>query len=204
MKFILFLLHLAFCFLLSVLLFIPILIFFKPIFLASHLRIPYAIYPFDICLKAPIAWKYMKIIYCLCCYYVCFLFSNSIYSIIFKNKINLQIKEKNIKTNSRISLYLGNNFSTNTPIYLTEKGLYQNLLVTGTIGTGKTSSSMYPFAKQLIEYKADNDFEKLGMLILDVKGNFYKQIKITYKNIIRYTVFCRRENFCFIGIFKRF
>lgn len=178
MKFILFLLHFAFCFLLAILLFISILFVFKPIFLTSHLIIPYAIYPFDICIKAPIAWKCMKIIYCLCCYHVCFLFSNSIYSLIFKDKIDKKIKREKVKPTSGINLYLGNNAITNAPVYLTERGLYQNFLITGTIGTGKTSSSMYPYTKQLIEYNADNAFEKLGMLILDVKGNFYKQVKV--------------------------
>lgn len=178
MKFILFLLHFAFCFLLAILLFISILFVFKPIFLTSHLIIPYAIYPFDICIKAPIAWKCMKIIYCLCCYHVCFLFSNSIYSLIFKDKIDIKIKKEKVKPTSGINLYLGNNAITNAPVYLTERGLYQNFLITGTIGTGKTSSSMYPYTKQLIEYNADNAFEKLGMLILDVKGNFYKQVKV--------------------------
>lgn len=38
---------------------------------------------------------------------------------------------------------------------------------------GKTSSLMEPFLKQLIS----QDFPKLGMLILDVKGNFYKSVK---------------------------
>lgn len=36
---------------------------------------------------------------------------------------------------------------------------------------------MYPFTKQLIEYNANNINNKIGMLILDVKGNYYKQIK---------------------------
>ena len=35
---------------------------------------------------------------------------------------------------------------------------------------------MYPFCKQLINFSTNNIFEKLGMLILDVKGNFYKQV----------------------------
>ena len=43
------------------------------------------------------------------------------------------------------------------------KGLYQNILITGTIGTGKTSSAMYPFTKQLIEYNSNNKKEKLGL-----------------------------------------
>jgi len=35
---------------------------------------------------------------------------------------------------------------------------------------------MYPFCKQLINYKSNHPQEKLGLLILDVKGNFYKQV----------------------------
>ena len=55
-------------------------------------------------------------------------------------------------------------------------GLYQNFLITGTIGSGKTSSSMYPFTKQLLEFNSNNLDKKIGMLILDVKGNFYSQV----------------------------
>ena len=61
-------------------------------------------------------------------------------------------------------------------IYLPEKSLYQNILITGTIGTGKTSSAMYPFTKQLISYSHQNQEQKLGMLILDVKGNYYQKV----------------------------
>lgn len=57
-----------------------------------------------------------------------------------------------------------------------EKSLYQNILITGTIGTGKTSSAMYPFTKQLIKYENYNNDRKLGMLILDVKGNYYRKV----------------------------
>ena len=35
---------------------------------------------------------------------------------------------------------------------------------------------MYPFTKQLIQYQNQNDQEKIGMLILDVKGNYYKKV----------------------------
>ena len=35
---------------------------------------------------------------------------------------------------------------------------------------------MYPFTKQLIAYKKDDPISKIGMLILDVKGNFYKEV----------------------------
>ena len=35
---------------------------------------------------------------------------------------------------------------------------------------------MYPFTKQLIGYNSDNINEKLSMLILDVKGNYYEKV----------------------------
>ena len=56
-------------------------------------------------------------------------------------------------------------------IYISEKNLYQNMLITGSIGCGKTSSAMYPFTRQLLKLES-----KPGFLILDVKGNYYKQV----------------------------
>lgn len=73
------------------------------------------------------------------------------------------------------------------PIILPSSSLYQNILITGTIGSGKTSSAMYPFSRQLIKYKYDDADKKLGMLILDVKGNYYSQVK-------KYASYYRRED----------
>ena len=95
---------------------------------------------------------------------------------IFKDKTILKPQKQKKHKLSGINLLIGDNTS-NSPVYLSEKSLFQNILITGTIGTGKTSSSMYPFTKQLIAYNKDNLEKKLGMLILDVKGNFYKQVK---------------------------
>lgn len=72
----------------------------------------------------------------------------------------------------------------NQPIIIPEKSLYQNILITGSIGSGKTSSAMYPFTKQLIEYSS-NSALKIGMLILDVKGNYYKKVLEYAKNCNR-------------------
>ena len=41
---------------------------------------------------------------------------------------------------------------------------------------------MYPFTKQFLEYNKNNS-EKIGMLILDVKGNYYKQVKKYTKDL---------------------
>ena len=46
---------------------------------------------------------------------------------------------------------------------------------------------MYPFTKQLIRYNSLYPDKKIGMLILDVKGNYYKQVKkyAEYYNLIQ-------------------
>ena len=41
---------------------------------------------------------------------------------------------------------------------------------------------MYPFTSQLMKYNSNNPNDKIGMLILDVKGNYYEQI-INYSNL---------------------
>ena len=70
---------------------------------------------------------------------------------------------------NELHLFIGNDIESDSPVIIPEKGLYQNILITGTIGTGKTSSAMYPFTKQLLE-------KNIGMLILDVKGNFHTKV----------------------------
>lgn len=72
-------------------------------------------------------------------------------------------------------------------VTIPEKAIFQNFLISGTIGTGKTASMMYPLTKQAIFYSADNKEEKAGMLILDVKGNFYEQV-------LGFARDCGREN----------
>ena len=82
----------------------------------------------------------------------------------FKNTDNMNLK-----------ILLGFDEEKN-PIFLEEKALFQNVLITGSIGTGKTSSGMYNITKQLISYNSYNE-KKIGMLILDVKGNYYDFVK---------------------------
>lgn len=162
--------------------FILILFFiFKDIFYSNNILIDFAIHPFNICEKYPDLWNFIKITYVLfyCC--VVLIISNFIYSYIFHKKENLINENEstaicNISNNSKLNLLVGKN-EKGDMLYIDENGLYQNILITGTIGSGKTSSAMYPFTRQLIEYKADNKKEKLGLLILDVKGNYYKQVQ---------------------------
>jgi TraM recognition site of TraD and TraG len=65
------------------------------------------------------------------------------------------------------------------PKWLTipERGLFTGIAILGAVGTGKTSCCMYPFAEQLIAYKADNKVERIGGLVLEVKGDFCHKVK---------------------------
>lgn len=95
-------------------------------------------------------------------------------------------KERELK--KMLNIFVGNAFDQKKQaIYLPEKSLYQNVLITGTIGTGKTSSAMYPFTKQLIEFSCTDVSNKIGMLVLDVKGNYYVKVSEFARN-------CGRED----------
>ncbi len=156
---------------------------FSPIFQANEIIIPYGIHPFDICSKNPELWKIIKSLYVFCCFFSSFVFGHFIYIRILMKFSFFQSKNSSKKSSPSLEikkdslhLLIGKN-SKNQKIYLPESGLYQNFLITGTIGSGKTSSAMYPFTKQLFAFNHDHPERKIGMLILDVKGNFYEQVK---------------------------
>ena len=165
--------------------------FFKPIYESTEIIIPYGVHPFDICSKNLELWQFIKTSYIFI-----FILSNLIISSFLYNRILLKLinyfsistskfsKRKSKKSNihsknfiSSLNLLIGLDKSSNSNVYIPEKGLYQNFLITGTIGSGKTSSAMYPFTKQLLEFNSTHLNSKIGMLILDVKGNYFKQVQ---------------------------
>ena len=93
-----------------------------------------------------------------------------------KEKKIPQKNNKQKKDKTKLQLLIGYDKNKKCDTYIPESGLYQNFLITGTIGSGKTSSAMYPFTKQLIRYQCQTSDLKLGMLILDVKGNYYEKV----------------------------
>ena len=152
--------------------------------------ITYGIHPFDIYSKNPDLWQFIKISYIIVFIFSNFIVSNFIYIRIIQKihkffypseNININKKEKALSRSKKIitniNLLIGIDKKSNSKIYIPESGLYQNFLITGTIGSGKTSSAMYPFTRQFLEYNSKNKNKKLGMLILDVKGNYFKQVK---------------------------
>ena len=164
-------------------------IVFQKIFYSNNILIDFAIHPFNICEKYPELWKFIKITYVISFNIAILIISNLIYSAIFNKEKDIKtVKNTSLESNSiaesKLSLLVGKDENNNL-VYIDEKGLYQNILITGTIGSGKTSSAMYPFTKQLIKYKCDNKKEKLGLLVLDVKGNYHKQVEQYCKSFNR-------------------
>jgi hypothetical protein len=66
-----------------------------------------------------------------------------------------------------------------TPHWLTipERGLFTGIAILGAVGSGKTACAMYPFAEQVLAYKADNKEERIGGIILEVKGDFCSKVR---------------------------
>lgn len=149
---------------------------FHPVYINNVINLPYILPTLNISEKFPVLWKYLKISYLIFYVLVSPIYSNFFYSILFNKKFDsIILPTYNSPSEFDICLHIGNT-EDNLPIYIPKESLYQNILITGTIGTGKTSSAMYPFTKQLIRYQCQTSDLKLGMLILDVKGNYYEKV----------------------------
>ncbi|MCL4814410.1 MAG: hypothetical protein KJ061_18125, partial [Vicinamibacteraceae bacterium] len=83
------------------------------------------------------------------------------------------------------SLVLGETHFQTTPgpapspgwLTIPQRGLYTGVMVLGAVGTGKTSACMYPYAEQLLRWRANDPDHRLGGLVLEVKGDFCKQVQ---------------------------
>src|SRR6266852_5351276 len=66
-----------------------------------------------------------------------------------------------------------------TPTWLTipQRGLYTGVMILGAVGTGKTSACMYPYVDQLLRWRAQDPAQKVGGLVLEVKGDFCPQVR---------------------------
>lgn len=121
----------------SVPLFFILLIVFNPILSATTLIFPYSLNKFDIILTYPTIWNYIKKTYCINSFITIYLFVLSLQNFILMRRQKKVKKPKSLNStdiNSKFNLFIGNN-TLNEKIYIPEKGLYQNILVTGTIGS---------------------------------------------------------------------
>ena len=129
---------------------------FSPIYTASEVIIDYGLNPFDICSENPDLWYLIKITFIFTFFISNLIISSFIFrrflEPIFNNFISQKNNSsKNLKYDSAsLNLLVGKN-SDNSNIIVPEKGLYQNFIITGTIGSGKTSSAMYPVTEQIMK-----------------------------------------------------
>lgn len=155
------------------------LFIFYPIYLSDNIIIKFAVHPFNICTKYPDGWLLIKVVYIISLFISNLIISNITYSFLFKKSSDIKnIKNNNLNnySDNDLNLKIGSTLK-DEEIFLPISGLFQNILVTGTIGSGKTSSAMYPFTEQLIKFNNFNQSEKFGILILDVKGNYHNQVQ---------------------------
>ena len=105
---------------------------------------------------------YLKFIYFVGL--ICFFYS-IVYVIVLKIS-NIKPDEKR----NTMDFEVGKDLLLCKPIYFKRAGMYQNILITGSIGSGKTSSVF----TNLLEYLI---LKNIKGLILDVKGNYIDTIK---------------------------
>ena len=131
--------HFSIVLFISFFLFLIIINIFKFIFFAKELIFPYSVSKFDIISKFPKTWYYIKLIYLISCFFNLYLFINSIFKYILIKKSKIKKVKKPVADIDlgNCNLLLGKNSITQNKVYIPEKGLYQNILITGTIGSRK-------------------------------------------------------------------
>ena len=145
---------------------------------------------FEVFFIEGLLWQNIKILFVLFAFLSVLIISINISFSISNSRFIKSIfnthKNNNLERDSNsLQLVVGLNNESGKTLAIPEYGLFQNILITGTIGSGKTSSAMYPFTKQLLEYKYNDASSKIGMLILDVKGNYFSQVYNYAQNIGR-------------------
>lgn len=106
-------------------------IIFNPLFTSTNLIINLFSGSFDICSKYPDLWSKLKLLYLIFFILSNLIYSNMIYPIFFKKS---KLKISDIQKNQMQDLHLNiTSNSLETPIIIPKEGLYQNLLITGTI-----------------------------------------------------------------------
>ena len=60
---------------------------------------------------------------------------------------------------------------------LPERGLFTGIAILGAVGSGKSSCCMFPYAEQILSYKAHDPDRRIGGIVLEVKGDFCRKVK---------------------------
>ena len=147
---------------------LAITVLFKPILFTSSNNFKSNFIVCNLLFENPKIFSAIKVLFIISCFIPIGLISKLIFSFLYAPKTTFS------RTAPSFEILVGKDENGNK-VYIPEKGLYQNILITGSIGSGKTASAMYPFTKQLLKINNESN-KKLAFLILDVKGNYYKKV----------------------------
>ena len=107
-----------------------------------------------------------KIIHYISFYIVC---SHFVYHLYLYLESRFKVKIKKSTANNSDSYILGKDIENSNNVYITKHGMYQNILITGSIGSGKTSTVISNITDYLLS-------SKMSGLIIDVKGNYIARV----------------------------
>jgi hypothetical protein len=62
-------------------------------------------------------------------------------------------------------------------LIIPDRGLFTGIAIFGAIGSGKTTGCMYPFADQVLGYRAQDVDQRVAGLVLEVKGDFCHKVR---------------------------
>jgi hypothetical protein len=62
-------------------------------------------------------------------------------------------------------------------LIIPDRGLFTGIAIFGAIGSGKTTGCMYPFADQVLAYRAHDTERRAAALVLEVKGDFCHKVR---------------------------
>ena len=126
-------------------------ILLKPLYLASEVIITYGLKPVDICQSDNNLWSFLKQIYVLFFIFSNIMINNFILNrFIFKNFFKKKkVFQKTTITPHYTDFHLLIGKSKTKYIYIPENGLYQNFLITGTIGSRKNIISYVSIYKTI-------------------------------------------------------
>jgi type IV secretory system conjugative DNA transfer VirD4/TraG family protein len=164
--------------------------------MALYFRVPFPesnLFLHVMALRAHFAFYFFKYSYTLFLYTTPYIAYSVVLSgvYIFALKTNSTIRSGTLPlypdplTRPQLSLVLGEvhhprkQIPSESPQWLVipERGLFTGIAIVGAVGSGKTASAMYPFAEQILAYRADDPDYRIGGLILEVKGDFCGKVR---------------------------
>jgi hypothetical protein len=141
-----------------------------------------------IAIRSPVAFGFLKYSYTAFLYTTPFIAFSVILSgfYIFALKAQANIRSGKLepypdpKERAELSLVLGEVHHPRKPVpsenpywlIIPERGLFTGIAIVGAVGSGKTAAAMYPFADQILAFRAHDPARRIGGLILEIKGDF--------------------------------